>query len=186
MTRDKTSCIILAGGRGKRIGGADKGLLQYGHKRLIDHVIDHVSPQVDDIVISANRNLDEYKGLGYPVVSDEENLFSGPLAGIASALAYCKHQWVLVAPCDVPSLPDNLVADMWQHTRHSSLVIVSADDRLQLVMLLHRSLATSIDAFLAGNHRTVMRWVDTVNHHILALDNEPHFHNINTCRDLDF
>jgi len=185
MNRYEISCIVLAGGRGKRIRGNDKGLQPYRNKRLVEHVIEKISPQVDEIIISANRNLTEYRNLGLPVITDNNDRFDGPLAGIASALPGCTHQWVLVVPCDMPDLPENLVASMWQHTKYSRLVTVSANNRLQLILLMHRNLLASINESLGDNQRTVMRWVDSIDHSIVVMDNEPHFHNINTCDDLD-
>jgi molybdopterin-guanine dinucleotide biosynthesis protein A len=185
MNRYEISCIVLAGGRGKRIRGNDKGLQPYKNKRLVEHVIEKISPQVDEIIISANRNLAEYRNLGLPVVTDNNDRFDGPLAGIANALPSCSHQWVLVVPCDMPDLPENLVTSMWQHTKHSRLITVSANNRLQLILLMHSSLLASINEFLANNQHSVMRWVDSADHYTIAMDNEAHFRNINTCDDLD-
>ncbi len=149
-------------------------------QRLIEHVIESISPQVDEILISANRHLDEYATLGYLVYPDNYGKFDGPLAGMASAIPHCKHDWILVIPCDMPFLPDNLVAKMKQYTNHANLVAISNKDRLQLVFLLHRSLIDSITLYLSSNQHTVMRWLDSVGHHVLAIDNENHFYNINT------
>lgn len=185
MTRQNISCIILAGGQGKRMGGADKGLLQYRGKSLVEHVIQIINPQVDEIVISANRNLDDYMVLGYPVITDGNKNFHGPLAGIASAVPHCKHDWVLVIPCDMPSLPDTLVSTLKQYTVHSRLVAISINDRLQLVFLLHRNLLESINRFLSGNQHTVMQWLDSIDHYTLAMDNENCFYNINKMEQLE-
>lgn len=180
MTRQKLSCIILAGGKAKRMQGIDKGLLQFRGKRLVEHVIEAISPQVDEIVISANRSLDDYTALGYPVFTDNNKNFDGPLAGIASAIPHCKHDWILVVPCDMPSLPETLVSTMTQFTKHSSLIAISTNDRLQLVFLLHRDLLDSINHSLSTNQHSVMHWVNSIDHHTLVMDNELHFHNINT------
>ena len=82
----KISCIILAGGKGKRVGGVDKGLLEYKNKPLIEHTINALTPQVDDIIISANRNIERYKDYAKKVISDESEDYLGPLAGIDAAL----------------------------------------------------------------------------------------------------
>lgn len=181
----KTSCIILAGGKGERMDGDDKGLKLYRSKRLIEHVIDRIAPQVDEIIISANRNLAEYSKLGCTVIHDKNKSFDGPLAGIASALPHCRHQWVLIIPCDMPDLPDDLVASLLQHINTAPLIAVRSNDKLQLIFLMHISLVTSINEFLADNQRTVMRWVDAIGSHIVDMDNENYFHNINTQRQLD-
>jgi molybdopterin-guanine dinucleotide biosynthesis protein A len=181
---DKISCIILAGGRGQRMGGSDKGLQQYRHRRLIEHVIDRVSPQVDDIIISANRNLTEYNRLGFSVVQDNNNKYDGPLAGIKNAMPHCRNPWVLVIPCDMPVLPVNLVATLRQHIDGSSLVTVRCNNRLQLLFLMHNSLLHSISDFLANDQRTVMHWLQTVDTSIVDIDNDNYFHNINTLEEL--
>ncbi len=180
MTGHNISCIILAGGKSKRMGGLDKGLQPYGGKRLIEHVIEAISPQVDDIVISANRNLGDYSALGFPVITDMNNHFDGPLAGIASTIPHCKHEWILVTPCDMPVLPATLVSRMTKHTSSSKLIAISTNDRLQLVFLLHRNLLDSIRQHISGNQHTVMRWLDSIEHHIVTMDDEGYFYNINS------
>lgn len=181
----QTSCIILAGGKGKRMGGSDKGLLQYRGKRLIEHALTTISPQVDDIIISANRHLDIYKTLGHTVITDSNDNFDGPLAGIASAIPHCKHDWVLVIPCDMPSLPDTLVSTMIKNRNASTLVVISSKQRLQLIFLLHRNLLGSIRQFLSANQHSVMQWVDSVEHDTVIIKNETYFHNINSQDQLD-
>jgi molybdopterin-guanine dinucleotide biosynthesis protein A len=166
------------------MGGVDKGLLHYRNRRLIEHVIDRISPQLDDIVISANRNLDGYRALGYAVVSDHTDKFDGPLAGIASAFPHCRHQWVLVIPCDMPELPDDLVATLWRHTKHSSLICVSSHGKLQLIFLMNSKLLPSINTCLANNQHTVMRWFDSVENHAIVTDNDNDFNNINLVEQL--
>ena len=180
----QVSCIILAGGKAERLNGNDKGLELFKGKRLIEHVIDRISPQVDDIVINANRNLDEYRNLGFSVVPDKARSYDGPLAGIQSAIAHCRHSWVLVVPCDMPALPVDLVATLSQHIDDSPLVTVRCNHTTQLVFLMHNRLLESVNAFLASDQRTVMRWLDTVDARIVDMDNENHFHNIKTLEQL--
>jgi molybdopterin-guanine dinucleotide biosynthesis protein A len=185
MSQPDISCIILAGGKGQRMGGIDKGLVPFKGKRLIEHAIERIKPQVDDIVISANRNLDQYKALGYAVHADQSENYDGPLAGIAGALPYCKHDRVMIIPCDMPSLPANLVSSMTQSTATARLVVISTAGKTQLVFLLHRSLMDSIDRYLAENQRSVMQWVDSVEHQTVEMAIENHFLNINTPGQLD-
>jgi len=178
------SCIILAGGKGERMDGKDKGLQLYRGRRLIESVIDRISTQVDDIIISANRNLADYRKLGFTVVQDKDAEYKGPLAGITSAITQCKHPWVLVIPCDMPELPADLVARMSQHKAGSSLITIQSNGRHQLIFLMHRSLAPIIKDYLANGQRTVIRWVESVNAHVVVMDNENYFHNINTLEQL--
>ena len=166
------------------MAGSDKGLRKYRHKRLIEYVIARVSPQVDDIIISANRNLEEYNSLGFTVVQDNTDNYDGPLAGIQSAMPHCRNPWVLVIPCDMPALPGDLVTTLRQHKGESSLIAVRCNDKIQLVFLMHKRLLDSIDNFLDGRQHTVMRWLDTVEPNFVDIDREDYFHNINTFEQL--
>ena len=97
-TQQNIDAIILAGGQGLRMGGHDKGLKTWQSRPLIEHVIERIAPQVDNLHISANRNLPAYQKLGYPVHTDTKPDFLGPLAGIAACAPYCESDWVLIAP----------------------------------------------------------------------------------------
>jgi molybdopterin-guanine dinucleotide biosynthesis protein A len=167
------------------MGGQDKGQKHYRGKTLVSHVIDSVARQVDDIIISANRNLDQYRSFGFDVITDKNVDFAGPLAGLASTICYCKHNWILVVPCDMPSLPADLVSTMSNYIENTKLVVLSTGDRLQLVFLLHRDLLDSINQHVSRQQYSVMRWVDDIDHHIVAMDDENIFQNINTPEQLD-
>lgn len=99
---------VLAGGEGRRLAGADKGLLRWRGLPLVQHVLTALRPQSAAQLISANRNLDVYAGFGVPVVRDGEG--HGPLAGLAALLAAAPHDWLLCVPCDAPLLPADLAA----------------------------------------------------------------------------
>lgn len=101
----KASGIILAGGLGRRVKGADKGLLPWRQSTLIEAAITALHAQVEDIVINANRNLSRYRRLGHLVVSDTLDDYQGPLAGILAALPECQQQVAIIIPCDSPQLP---------------------------------------------------------------------------------
>lgn len=184
MSIDRISCIILAGGQARRMSSLDKGLLNYWGKLLIEHVIDAISPQLDDIVISANRNLEQYKALGYPVYTDGNHDFNGPLAGIISAVPHCRHDWILVLPCDMPSLPADLVSLMKSSAKEASLIVASTTEQRQLIFLFHRSLYDSIADYLSSHQYCVMHWIDSVNHEIALIDNENYLININAPEQL--
>lgn len=179
------SCIILAGGRGERMHGSDKGLVEYRGRPLIGHVIHCIEPQVDDIIISANRNLTQYQNFGFPVIPDSIEGFPGPLAGIASALPLCKHEWVLVTPCDMPHLPGDLVSVLRDARRNEPLVAIESSGRLQLVFLLQRNLLDSINAYLLGGQHRVMSWLQSQPHGIVDISSQEHiFRNFNTLTEL--
>ena len=109
ISKEEITGLVLAGGKGSRMGGADKGLVCFKDTPLVEYVIDILEPQCKTLVISANRNEDVYKDFGYPVVTDENRNFSGPLAGIAAGLEIVETPYMVVAPCDSPFLPTDYV-----------------------------------------------------------------------------
>ncbi len=130
----RVTAAILAGGAGKRLGGRDKGLESLAGRPLIAHVIERIRPQVDDVIIVANRHLDEYAAYAR-VVADDSPGFLGPLAGIATALARCETEWLLTASVDVPQPPLDLASRL---TRTSAEVAVAHDgERRQPLFALY-------------------------------------------------
>lgn len=106
------SVLILAGGRGQRMGGRDKGLMPWHGEPLVAHVQRVVRPLSDDVVISCNRNHEAYRAYADQLVSDAEADFPGPLAGVIAGLAAARHDWVVVLACDAPRLDQALVLDL--------------------------------------------------------------------------
>lgn len=159
-----TSGIILCGGRGRRAGGIDKGWLDHEGQPLIERMLERVRPQVDDIVISANRSLDRYRELGCSVVRDELDDFQGPLAGIAAALPLCAHPQVLVVACDLPNLPLDIAHSLTTALEGQDVAYAWDGKREQyLVAALHTRLGDSLDAYLAAGHRSVRGWYQQLN-----------------------
>lgn len=109
MKYDNITAVILAGGRATRMGGEDKGLIKLGGKPMIEYVITTITPQVGRLLINANGHQDDYARYGLEVVADSWPDYPGPLAGIASAMAVANSEYLLCVPCDMPSLPDDLV-----------------------------------------------------------------------------
>lgn len=179
--------LVLAGGRGSRMGGIDKGLADVGGRPMVAHVLDRLSPQVDFVVINANRHQDVYADFGYPVVADAEGDYPGPLAGFAAGLAAAHTPWVVTVPCDSPLLPDNLLERLRAIQETSAADIVSAHDgeRLQPVFtLLRTSLLASLEAFLASGQRKIDRWFAEHRAEIADFsDNKAAFENINRPED---
>ena len=178
MARKNLSCIILAGGEGRRAGGADKGLLCLHGKPLVEHVIDSVRHQVDDIVISANRNIDSYQAYDYKVVRDSSDSCMGPLAGIHACLEHCNHEQVLVVPCDMPHLPHDLVQQM-QIDNAYSVTVVQCMGRYQLVLSINRNCSSSISSALRSDERSLMKWVKQQQHKVSVIDKAELFTNLN-------
>lgn len=96
------SGVILAGGQSRRMGGVDKGLLDFLGKPMISHVIQRLGPQVDEILINANREIERYQAFGHPVIADDIMGYAGPLAGLHKGMRMAKHPYVLMVPCDSP------------------------------------------------------------------------------------
>lgn len=159
--------IILAGGKGQRLGGIDKGLLNLHGKPLIEYAMAMLQPHVKSLLISANRQLDVYARYGVTVIRDA-NASNGPLCGIASALAHVHTRYAMTIPCDCPFLPADLVLRMYQEltSQHADIAVAHDGERLQSVCLLfNTSLKTSLDNYLADGDRQAHRWV-TQQHHV--------------------
>ncbi|MGJ7548540.1 molybdenum cofactor guanylyltransferase MobA [Pseudomonas alloputida] len=103
------SILILAGGRGQRMGGRDKGLLEWHGEPLVAHIQRIVRPLTDDLVISCNRNQQAYAAYADQLVGDAEADFPGPLAGVIAGLKAAKHDWVVVLACDAPLVDRDLL-----------------------------------------------------------------------------
>jgi len=150
--------LVLAGGQGRRMQGADKGWVYWHGRPLIEHVLARLRPQVDALLISANRNLPRYRALGYAVVEDDHTrlgAYSGPLAGIYAGLQGVRTPWLAVVPCDAPALPLDLVGRLLAAARaaQAPAVAVCAQRREPVFCLLPRSAAASLAAALQAGVR---------------------------------
>ena len=156
-----TTAVILCGGESRRLGGIDKPLRPLLGRPLIEHVLNCLRPQVDEITLVANRNRDAYAAYGYPVIDDGAYAGRGPLAGIAAGLASAQTDWVLCVPGDAPLLPADLTARMHQaiaaHDAELSLVHDGAG-RQPLCCLLPRRLLPDLRAYLDGGHDAPREW----------------------------
>jgi len=186
--RESICGAILAGGRGLRMGEADKGLLPYLGQPLIKHVIDILRPQVESILISANRHLDEYAQLGFPVVSDREGGFSGPLAGIARVLEEVTAPFVLVVPCDMPFLPADLALRLMAAltTHGGELAVAYGAGRLQpLCILMKRDVGEDLIRYRESGGAKVRDWALGLRHCVVDFPGRSEaFCNINTPENL--
>lgn len=178
--------VVLAGGKASRMGGQDKGLMLLNGKPLWQHVADGLRPQVNDIVISANRNLDIYRQSGFTVVADTLSGFPGPLAGMLSVMQQASGEWFLFCPCDTPFIPDNLAERLVLQCKNAPVVWAHDGDRDHpAVAFVHRSLAPHIVNYLASGERRVMVFMRQVGGHSVDFsDTKEAFRNINTPKDL--
>lgn len=154
--------VILAGGQGSRMGGADKGLQSYKKKPLVCYALEALSPLCDSVIISCNRNHDRYSALGDNIlVSDQAAGFHGPLSGLVSCFAKVESDWLLVSPCDTPLVPVdafNLLLEARKaHVDDKLFALTEPAKDHPLHCLIHRSLFSEIsDAFEQGK-RSVYR-----------------------------
>ena len=180
--------VILAGGRGERMGNVDKGLQLLGGRCLIDWVLERFEPQVDDVLISANQNLERYLEFGYPVLSDRITGFAGPLAGLHAALTQARSAFIATVPCDSPGLPLDLVSRLLAVLESSSsdMAVATMKDRRQSVFCVCRvSLLSSLQDFLEGGGRKVELWQASCRVIEVSFDDQPGtFHNLNTLDEL--
>ena len=161
ITPKDITAVILAGGQGRRMGGQDKGLIEFNGKTLVSILIDRLASQSIDIVINANRNQERYLSLGYPVIKDQLEDYQGPLAGFASAMSAVTTDYIVTLPCDSPLLVDDYIARFIASNEETDAPIIVADDgdRLQPVhALIKVDLLPSLQQFLESGDRKIDRW----------------------------
>ena len=181
------SGIILAGGLGRRMGGVDKGLQVLRGKPMIEHVIARLAPQVDEIVINANQNLERYAAFGHRVVSDRIGGFAGPLAGLHAGLGGVSHPLAATVPCDSPFLPDDLVKRLKAALGDKDLAVAKTGGQPHPVFALVRTkVLENLAAFLAGGGRKIDAWYASLRVVEVSFDDEADaFRNINTVEELN-
>jgi molybdenum cofactor guanylyltransferase len=184
----KTTAIIVSGGRATRMNGVDKGLVLWQNKPLIAHVIARLKPQVDEIIINANREIAQYEAFGYPVLQDENDGFLGPLAGFSLGLQHAKHDYVLTVPCDSPLLPLDLVERLYNGMSASlaDIAVASSDENVHPVFcLMKKSVLPSLTEYLEAGERKVSAWQKSQKYiEVDFSDCADAFTNLNTFEDL--
>lgn len=187
LNKQSFTAVILAGGQGSRLSGLDKGLVKLNNISLVQHLINRTAPQVSEIMISANRNIETYSDLGFPVYEDELNNFAGPLAGILAALKHCQTDWLLTVPADSPFIPLDLAQRLSSNIQDSKIIMAHDGKRLQPTFaLIHKSLQASLEDFLKKGERKTRVWMQQQPHNIVDFsDQADAFININTEDDLE-
>jgi molybdopterin-guanine dinucleotide biosynthesis protein A len=187
--------LILAGGRGSRMGSVDKGLQPLRGEPMAGHVLRRLAPQVGPLVINANRNLEVYRSFGVPVWPDELDGFAGPLAGLQTGLHRCATPYLATAPCDSPFLPADLVPRLTAALIEddADLAVATIDEtaggrtvrRQQPVFcLLKVALLAHLNEYLAGGGRKVDAWYSSLRMAEAWFPDDTAFRNINTPEDL--
>lgn len=192
ISPDDITGLILAGGRGTRMGGADKGLQNHQGLPLALHALLRLQAQVGQIMINANRNLGAYESMGVPVWPDALPDYPGPLAGMLAGLEHAPTAWVATVPCDTPNFPPDLVerlAEAAERAGTSAAMAATreADGSVQgqpVFCLLHTSLMASLVTFLQAGHRKIDRWTAQVGCAQAVFDDPHAFANANTAEEL--
>ncbi|GIZ52067.1 molybdenum cofactor guanylyltransferase MobA [Noviherbaspirillum aridicola] len=183
--------LILAGGRGTRMGTVDKGLQNFRGGPMVMHVIMRLQPQVGEIIINANQNIGPYEGFGFPVWPDQLGGFEGPLAGLQTGLTHCETGYLLTAPCDSPFLPADLAERLGEALAAAeaelAVAVTEEEGRRQpqpVFCLMKSSVLPSLNAFLQDGGRKIDKWYRSLRFVEVLFDDADAFRNINTVDDL--
>ncbi|MBC8055993.1 MAG: molybdenum cofactor guanylyltransferase MobA [Rhizobiales bacterium] len=183
--------LILAGGRGSRMGGVDKGLQNHDGVPLAMHALMRLSPQVGEVMINANRNLGAYESMGVPVWPDTLADYAGPLAGFLTGLEHCETPYLVTVPCDSPLFPADLVMRLAQALEANDAEIAIAatleDGALQVqpvFCLMQSALIESLVHFTASGQRKIDKWTALHRCALVTFDDAQAFANANTPDEL--
>ena len=188
---DQITGLILAGGRGSRMGGVDKGLQNHQGSTLAMHALLRLGPQVGELMINANRNLAAYEAMGAAVWPDALPDYAGPLAGFLAGLEHCETPFMVTVPCDSPLFPLDLVARLAQALESEGAEIAMAATReggtLQVqpvFCLMKTELMESLIRFTQGGQRKIDRWTALHRCVEVPFDDPLAFANANTPAEL--
>ncbi|MCH8621657.1 molybdenum cofactor guanylyltransferase MobA [Undibacterium sp. TS12] len=195
IQKDQITGLLLAGGRGTRMGQVDKGLQSFRKQPLALHVLQKLSMQTASILINANQNLDIYRSFGYTVWPDLLPDFAGPLAGIHTGMHHCQTPYLLCAPCDSPLLPDNLAEELSSALikEASDIAVVTTMENVAgtptrqnhpVFALMKISLLANLDNFLAAGERKMQDWYARLKLSEVVFEDHTAFRNINTLKEL--
>jgi molybdenum cofactor guanylyltransferase len=180
--------LILAGGRGSRMGGVDKGLQVLRAKPMIEWVLARFAPQVDEVLINANQNRERYEALGRRVVADDISGFAGPLAGLQAGLKAASHPLLVTCPCDSPFLPADLVQrlrEALERERADLAVAKTGDQAHPVFSLVRREVLPGLTRFLESGGRKIDAWYASLRTVEVDFGDEAEaFSNINTREEL--
>jgi len=178
------SILLLAGGRGQRMGGLDKGLLDWHGQPLIAHLYQLVRPLTDDLIISCNRNHPQYAPYADRLVGDDSPDFPGPLAGIRAGLAVARHAHLLVLPCDVPQIDAQLLADLRETAQQNPqlpLMVRHGNFWEPLLCIIPTHLRESVEQAWDAGERSPRQIMQALGARALECPaNDPRLANLNT------
>jgi molybdopterin-guanine dinucleotide biosynthesis protein A len=184
MDVNQITGLILAGGRGSRMGHVDKGLQPFRGAPMVMHVIMRLSPQVGTMIINANQNLSPYEGFGLPVWPDQLTGFEGPLAGLQTGLTHCETDYLVTSPCDSPFLPEDLVARLGASLQAQDAELAVASTGEGDSLLMRSSVLPHLTQYLQEGGRKIDKWYRSLRFVEVHFAEEDAFRNINTLDDL--
>ena len=180
--------VVLAGGQGRRMGGVDKGLQLLRGKPMVAWVLERFAPQVSEVLINANQNLERYAAFGRRLIPDAIEGFAGPLAGLHRGLTEAPHERVATVPCDSPFLPHDLVARLNAalELEHAEIAVARTGEQPHPVFCLCRKqVLPGLTEFLAAGGRKIDAWYAKLKVVEVPFDDQPGaFSNINTEEEL--
>ena len=184
--QEEISIMILAGGRGTRMDGADKGLIMIDGDYIINHLIDLASKVTKNVYINANRNIETYSELNVNIVQDVIDDYQGPLAGIYSGLLNIKTEYLLTIPCDCPFVSELYFSRMIKDLHEKKIKCAFSNDRIQPVhALIPKDYIDSLKKFLDGGKRKIDQWYTQESFSLVDFSDLPDiFVNINNNEDL--
>ncbi len=189
--KDRITGLVLAGGRGSRMGGVDKGLQNFRGIPLAMHALLRLQAQVGETLLNANRNIAAYESMGVPVWPDAVPDYPGPLAGFLAGLERCETPYLAVVPCDSPLFPEDLVERLAEAFADEATEIAVAatreGDALQaqpVFCMLRADLLESLVRFVHSGQRKIDRWTALHATRLVAFDNAEAFANANTMDEL--
>lgn len=192
IPKEQITGLILAGGKGTRMGSVDKGLQVFRGAPMAQHVLQRLRPQVGALLINANQHADRYAALGAPVWPDEFPGFAGPLAGLHAGLSHCDTRYLATAPCDSPFLPadlvDKLLATLIAAQANIAVAVTGegeARQRHPVFCLLSTYLKDDLADYLGKGGRKMDAWFARHRQVDVHFADETGFANINTIAELN-
>lgn len=168
------------------MGGVDKGLQPLRGKPMVQWAIERLAPQVDEVLINCNQNLEAYARFGRRLVPDEIGGFAGPLAGLHAGLKAAAHPLVATVPCDSPFLPSDLVERLKSFLKNHDLAVAKTGDQPHPVFsLVRKDVLPDLEQFLSSGGRKIDAWYASLRTVQVSFDDEADaFRNINTLEEL--
>jgi molybdopterin-guanine dinucleotide biosynthesis protein A len=192
IDKEQITGLILAGGKGTRMGSVDKGLQIFRGKTMVEQILQRLKSQVGQVMINANQNLDVYEMFGVAVCPDEFSGFAGPLAGLHAGLSHCDTPYLLTVPCDSPFLPTDLVDKLSEALLEAQADIAVAvtgesetRQRHPVFCLLSTHLKNDLADYLDKGGRKVDAWFSMQRQVEVHFADEAAFANINTLEELN-